>query len=62
MSTFNQKNLDAFVEVFSEQSTILVEVLKKHVDKKMDMYEVLDKCALDIVCGNYTLKLFISLQ
>lgn len=52
MPTFNQKILDSFVEVFSEQSQVFAEQMKKLAGKgEFDMFEALSKCTLDIICG-----------
>ncbi|KAJ8954181.1 hypothetical protein NQ318_005776 [Aromia moschata] len=49
--TFNQKILDNFVAVFSEQSNILVEQLKKHSGKgEFDIFQMVYRCTLDGIC------------
>nr|QYA71990.1 cytochrome P450 [Anoplophora glabripennis] len=52
MPTFNQKILDGFVEIFSEQSQILVEQMEKFAGKgEFDVFEeLITKCTVDIIC------------
>ncbi|KAF2887756.1 hypothetical protein ILUMI_18417, partial [Ignelater luminosus] len=51
MPTFNQNILNSFVEVFAEQSTILVDQLKQVAGKgEFDIYDYVSKCTLDIFC------------
>ncbi|XP_063927146.1 cytochrome P450 4C1-like [Zophobas morio] len=50
MPAFNQKILDGFVEVFGRQSTTMCTQLEKHVDEKFDLFDVVSKCSLDILC------------
>lgn len=53
MPTFNQKILDDFVEVFVEQSNILIEQLGKEVGKgSFNIFHYVSRCTLDIICGN----------
>ncbi|XP_066148760.1 cytochrome P450 4C1-like isoform X2 [Euwallacea fornicatus] len=48
--TFNQKILDGFVEVFVQQSEILVRVLEKSVGKgEIDVLKIMSACTLDII-------------
>jgi cytochrome P450 family 4 len=50
--TFHFKILDNFVEVFSENSEILVSKLQKEVRSQgFDIYPYITKCTLDIICG-----------
>jgi hypothetical protein len=59
--TFHFKILENFVEIFSEKSEILVRNLQKEVGSQgFDMYPYITKCALDIICGKYRGKLFLS--
>ena len=51
MPAFNQKILDGFVEVFGRQSTTMCSQLEKHVDEEFDLFDVVSKCSLDILCG-----------
>lgn len=54
MPTFNQKILECFVDVFVEQSLILVEQLRKVAGKgSFDIFEYVSRCTLDIICGEY---------
>jgi cytochrome P450 len=49
---FNQRVLDGFVEVFGSQSTIMVEELDKLVGKgEFDVFHVVSKTTLNIICG-----------
>lgn len=51
MPTFNQRILDEFVPVFTEQSEILLEQLKKEVGKgSFDIFHYVSRCTLDIIC------------
>jgi hypothetical protein len=50
--TFHLKILESFVEVFSQNSEILVRMLKKEVGSQgFDVYPYITLCALDILCG-----------
>jgi len=50
--TFHVKILDSFVEVFSQNSEILVRMLQKEVgSQSFDVYPYITLCALDILCG-----------
>ena len=50
--SFHVKILDSFVEVFSQNSEILVRMLQKEVgSKSFDVYPYITLCALDILCG-----------
>lgn len=60
MPTFNQKILDTFAEVFSEQALIFTEILRDHVDKKVDMFELINRATVDTVCGKYFLLIFLA--
>ncbi|KAJ8954174.1 hypothetical protein NQ318_005769 [Aromia moschata] len=51
MPTFNQKILDGFVQIFSEQAEIFIDQLKGHSGNgEFDIFNVLSKCTLDIIC------------
>lgn len=52
MPTFNQKILNNFVPIFSEQADVLVEKLKPFVGQGcIDVFPLLRCCSLDTVCG-----------
>lgn len=52
LSTFNQHILNGFVEVFFEQSKILVEQLKIFAgEREFDVHHYVSKCSLDMFCG-----------
>ncbi len=58
--TFHFKILDDFLQVFNEQSKILIEKLDAAVkDNKdgFDIYPFITRCALDIICGLLTYSL-----
>lgn len=58
MPTFNQNILNGFVEVFAEQTEVLVEQLKKVAGKgEFDIYDYVSKCTLDTFCGKMVLLL-----
>ncbi|XP_031558794.1 cytochrome P450 4V2-like [Actinia tenebrosa] len=49
--TFHFKILNVFIQVFEEQSKILVSVLKDECEKgKLDIFPKITRCALDIIC------------
>ena len=52
--TFHFKILEDFLQVFNEQSKILIEKLdaamKTH-QKGFDIYPFITRCTLDIICG-----------
>jgi len=49
---FHFKILDSFVKVFSDKSEILISKLRKEVGSKgFDVCPYIDKCMLDIICG-----------
>lgn len=53
VSTFHQKIIDSFMPIFIKQTNILVDCLKKEVDKNcFDAWDYLSKVALDTLCGN----------
>jgi len=50
--TFYMRILNSFVEVFSQNSEILVRMLQKEVGAQgFDVYPYITLCALDILCG-----------
>lgn len=54
MPTFNQKILDSFVDIFSEQSQVFAEQMVRLAGKgEFDVFEALSKCTLDIICGEH---------
>ena len=56
--TFHFKILEQFVEIFDQQSTVMVEKLYKKADGKteIDIFPVICLCALDIITGKSDLK------
>lgn len=50
---FHFKILEQFVDIFDQQSTILVKQLKKHSieEKPFNVYPYITLAALDVVCG-----------
>lgn len=48
---FHFKILDEFVEVFDKQGKILIECLKKHDGKVVDIFPLVALSALDVICG-----------
>ncbi|CAH0548829.1 unnamed protein product [Brassicogethes aeneus] len=48
--TFNQRILDQFVEIFSEQCGVLMKCLGKEVGKEVDLFHYLTKLTLDVLC------------
>lgn len=52
MPTFNQRILDSFVEVFSQQSEVMVQRMRVEVDgDEFDIFNYVSLCTLDIICG-----------
>lgn len=51
--TFNQKNLNIFCNVFTQQSLVLIECLKNVTGKDIDLIDFMEKCTLDIVGGKF---------
>jgi cytochrome P450 len=50
--TFHFKILEGYLEVFSEKSEILVRTLQKEVgSQSFDIYPYINRCTLDIICG-----------
>jgi cytochrome P450 family 4 len=50
--TFHFKILENFLEVFSEKSEILIRKLQKEVgSQSFDIYPYINRCMLDIICG-----------
>ena len=57
---FHFKILEDYVEVFSENSKILINKLQKEVGSKgFNMYPYITRCALDIICGELMAKVII---
>ncbi|GMR31128.1 hypothetical protein PMAYCL1PPCAC_01323, partial [Pristionchus mayeri] len=48
--TFHFAMLDGYVEKMDKHSKILVDILKDHVGKELDIYPFVKRCALDIIC------------
>jgi len=58
--TFHFKILEDYVEVFLENSKILINKLQKEVGSKgFDIYPYITRCALDIICGELRAKFII---
>ena len=55
--TFHFSILQSFMEVFNEQSMILVEKLGKYADKSetVNIFPLVTHCVLDIICGIFSL-------
>jgi hypothetical protein len=52
MPTFNPRNLERFVEVFSAQAQIMVHKLAMEVDRGVfDVFRYVNLCSLDTICG-----------
>jgi|688.fasta_scaffold557720_2 hypothetical protein len=53
--TFHFKILEDFVQVFNEQSQILIEQLHDalKVENELDIYPFITRCTLDIICGQF---------
>ncbi|GMR60211.1 hypothetical protein PMAYCL1PPCAC_30406, partial [Pristionchus mayeri] len=49
--TFHFQELNRHFNTFHAQANILVEVLRQHANKKIDVYPYLKRCALDIICA-----------
>lgn len=49
--TFHFKILEEFIQVFNEQSVVLVEKLNKKVGQDFDIFPFVTRCTLDIICG-----------
>jgi cytochrome P450 len=50
--TFNPRNLEWFVDVFSAQAQIMVQKLAKEVDKgAFNVFRYVNLCSLDTICG-----------
>jgi cytochrome P450 family 4 len=61
--TFHFSILENFVEVFSENSEILVRKLQKEVGSQgFDLYPYITHCALDIICGEHLPPTVLSLN
>ena len=52
--TFHFKILEDFVEIFNEQSRILIAQINEALKDKndFDIYPFITRCTLDIICGN----------
>lgn len=52
MPTFNPRNLERFVDVFSAQTQIMVHKLAKEVGRgAFDVFRYVNLCSLDTICG-----------
>ncbi|PIC19975.1 hypothetical protein B9Z55_025324 [Caenorhabditis nigoni] len=51
--TFHFAKLEGYLEVFNEESKIMIECLDKYAEsgKTVDMFEYIKRCALDVICG-----------
>lgn len=49
--TFHFKNFENFIDIFNEQSEILVEQLGQHCGEKIDVVPFTKRCAMDMICG-----------
>jgi hypothetical protein len=59
---FHFKILDSFVEVFSENSEILISKLRKEVGSQgFDVCPYITKCTLDIICGERMRHFYVAL-
>lgn len=60
--TFHFKILEQFVEIFDQQSTVMVNKLYKKADGKteIDIFPVVCLCALDIITGEWRNSLKLS--
>lgn len=58
--TFHFKILEQFVEIFDQQSNVLIKKLKNDFkpNTAFDIYPLITLFALDVVCGMYTLSLY----
>nr|CAH0102405.1 unnamed protein product [Daphnia galeata] len=48
--TFHFKILEEFIQVFNEQSVVLVEKLNEKVGQDFDIFPFVTRCTLDIIC------------
>lgn len=53
--TFHFKILEDFIDVFQEQSAVLVTKLAQEVDKEdgFNLFKYVTLCTLDIICGAF---------
>lgn len=59
---FHFKILEDFIDVFSEQSSILASKLAVEVEKEsFNIFPYVTLCTLDIVCGEFFLLLLVDL-
>ncbi len=58
--TFHFKILEDFVQVFNEQSAVLVERLNEKVGQDFDIFPYITLCTLDVICGTATIFLKLS--
>ena len=54
---FHFKILDSFVDVFNQQSRVLISIMGEVCDSfpekkgEIDVYPMLTRCSLDVICG-----------
>ncbi|KAL1501435.1 hypothetical protein ABEB36_006754 [Hypothenemus hampei] len=49
--TFNQKNLDSFMDVFVKHSEYLCKIIGKQIgNKDVDIFQIIGNCTLDFIC------------
>ena len=60
--TFHFKILEDFVQVFNEQSQILIQQLQEALKEKneLDIYPFIARCTLDIICGTFHSSYFLK--
>ena len=49
---FHFKILERFIDVFVAKGEILIDILNKHVNGIIDIYDPIARCALDVITGN----------
>ncbi len=58
---FHDKELlNNFVDIYNEQSTILIQRLEKIEKQEVNLYPYIAACALDIICGEFISMICIS--
>ena len=57
--TFHFKILEDFVQVFNEQSVVLVQRLNEKVGQDFDVFPYITLCTLDVICGNEIAQIFL---
>lgn len=57
MPSFNQKIMDSFVDIFTEQATIFSDELKTYAGRKdIDISKPVAAMMMDIICGKVSLS------